>query len=131
MPQYENDSFLSRGLRWLQEQRQLHATHEIAIGSTYVSAAKINATVSQDEGDSTQDTVTLHKQIFTFVVRRCDLEVKNIRIQRGLKIWYLDDVYEITYKGRTMYEYNDPDRNDVVIYAVLVEDQDAVSIRPS
>lgn len=131
MPKYENNSFLSRGLRWAQDQRHKHTTHEIVIGQSYATGAKIDATVSQDDGESTQETLTLHKQIFNFVVRRCDLEVKNIRIQRGLKIWYLDDVYEVTYKGRTMYEYNDPDRNDVVIYAVLVEDEDVISIRPS
>jgi hypothetical protein len=130
MPRYTNPSFLSSGLAWLQAQREEQTTHEISIGPVLATAAKLRATVSHAEAESVGNTGTLHQQFFHFIVRRCDLEKFNIRIQRGLRIWYLDDVYEAAYKGKALYEYNDPDRNDIIIYAILVDDDDNVSVSP-
>ena len=117
---------MSDGLSWFQEQRQLHCTHEILIGFAKATAAPINATVTSDDGQSTQNRLTLQKQMFHFVVRRCDLERYNVKIQRGLKVWYLDDEYELAYESKDLYEYNDPDRLDIVLKAVLVDDNEPI-----
>lgn len=119
-------NFISDGLSWFQEQRQLHCTHEIQIGFTKATAAPINATVTSDDGQSTQNRLTLQKQIFHFVVRRCDLERHNIKLQRGLKVWYLNDEYELAYESKDVYEYNDPDRLDIVLKTVLVNDDEPI-----
>lgn len=119
-------NFISDGLSWFQEQRQLHCTHEIQIGFTKGTAAPINATVTSDDGQSTQNRLTLQKQIFHFVVRRCDLERHSIKLQRGLKVWYLNDEYELAYESKDVYEYNDPDRLDIVLKTVLVNDDEPI-----
>ena len=121
------NNMMSKGLLWFQQQREAHCTHEILIGFTKNTAAPINATVSSDDAVSTQNRVILQKQIFHFVVRRCDLERYDIKLQRGLKIWYLDDEYELAYESKDVYEYNDPDRNDLVLKAVLVRDNEGLS----
>ena len=120
-------NFISQGLSWFQQQRESHCTHEILIGYSVATAAPINATVTSDDGQSTQNRVTLQKQIFHFVVRRCDLERHNIKLHRGLKIWYLNDVYELSYESKDIYEYNDPDRLDIVLKTVLISDNEGLS----
>lgn len=119
-------NFMSNGLSWFQTMREAHCTQEILIGSSKNTAAPINATPSSDDGQSTQNRVNLQKQIFHFVVRRSDLERYDVKLRRGLKIWYKDDTYELTYEAKDMYEYNDPDRNDVVLKAVLVADDEGI-----
>ena len=61
------------------------------------------------------------------MVRRCDLERYDVKLQRGLKIWYLDDEYELAYENKDIYEYNDPDRNDLILKAVLIRDNEGLS----
>lgn len=85
------------------------------------------ATVTSDNAESTQNRLTVQKQIFHFVVRRYDLAQANITLHRGLKIWYLYDTYELVYEGKDIYEYNDPDRNDIILKAVLVTDAEKLS----
>lgn len=119
--------FITDGLSWFQEQRELHTTQEILIGFTKATAAAINATVTSDDAQSTQNRLTLQKQIFHFVVRRCDLERYSVKLQRGLKIWYLDDEYELAYESKDLYEYNDPNRNDIVLKTVLVRDNEGLT----
>ena len=120
-------NMMSKGLSWFQKQREAHCTHEILIGFIKNTAAAINATVSSDDGTSTQNRLTLQAQMFHFVVRRCDLESYDVKLQRGLKIWYLDDEYELSYESKDLYEYNDPDRNDLILKAVLVRDNESLS----
>lgn len=118
---------LSDGLSWFQEMRHTTCSQEIQIGFTLATASPISATVSSDDSSTTQNRVTLQKQIFHFVVRRCDLERYNIKLQRGLKIWYKDDTYELSYDAKDVYEYNDPNRLDLILKAVLVRDYDGLS----
>lgn len=120
-------NFISDGLSWFQEQRETHCAQEILIGFTRETAAPINATVTSDDALSTQNRVTLQKQHFRFVVRRCDLERYDIKLHRGLKIWYLQDVYELAYDPKDLYEYNDPNRLDVILKAVLIYDDESLS----
>ena len=115
-------SFISNGLAWFQTQRQLHCTEDILIGFTRLDAVTIKATATSDDAQSTQNHLTLQKQIFHFVVRRSDLVDNSIKLQRGLKIWYKFDEYELTYESKDMYEYNDPSRLDIVLKTVLVDD---------
>jgi len=115
-------NFMQQGLTWFQTQRQLHCTEDILIGFTKLTAQTIKATASSDDAQSTQNHVTIQKQIFHFVVRRSDLVSKSIKLQRGLKIWYKHDEYELTYESKDMYEYNDPTRLDIILKAVLVDD---------
>lgn len=119
-------NFISDGLSWFQTMREAHCTQEILIGFTKATAAAINATPSSDDAQSTQNRVTVQKQIFHFVVRRSDLERFDVKLQRGLKVWYRDDTYELAYEAKDMYEYNDPDRNDVVLKTVLIEDNEGI-----
>lgn len=125
--------FLSDGLTWFQEQRHRHASSEISIGYVKKTAHPILATVSKQDATSTVNRLTVQRQVFHFVVRRCDLEKHKIKIHRGLKIWYLDDEYELVYDGNQISEYNDPDRLDIILRAVLVRDNESVSptYRPS
>ena len=115
-------NFISNGLTWFQTQRQLHCTEDILVGFTRLDAVAIKATATSDDAQSTQNHLTLQKQIFHFVVRRSDLVDNSIKLQRGLKIWYKFDEYELTYESKDMYEYNDPSRLDIVLKAVLVDD---------
>jgi len=115
-------SFISKGLTWFQEQRQTHCTEDILIGYVKASAVALKATKTSDDGQSTQNHLTLQKQIFHFVVRRSDLIDNNIKIHRGLKIWHNDDEYELSYESKDIYEYNDPLKLDVVLKTVLVTD---------
>jgi len=121
------DNFISKGLAWFQEQRHAHCAHEILIGFSKAAASPIWATVSSDDAQSTQNRVTVQRITFNFVVRRCDLEKYDIKIHRGLKIWYLDDVYEVVYDNKDAYEYNDPDRNDVILKTVLIQDDESLA----
>ena len=115
-------NFISNGLTWFQTQRQLHCTEDILIGFTRLGAVEIKATVTSDDAQSTQNHLTLQKQIFHFVVRRSDLVANSIKLQRGLKIWYKFDEYELTYESKDMYEYNDTSRLDIILKAILVDD---------
>ena len=115
-------SFISKGLTWFQEQRQTHCTEDILIGYVKASAVALKATKTSDDGQSTQNHLTLQKQIFHFVVRRSDLIDNNIKLHRGLKIWHEDDEYELSYESKDLYEYNDPLKLDVVLKTVLVTD---------
>lgn len=117
------NDFITDGLAWLQQMREQHCSAEIAVGLTLGSAASLLATVSQDSVSTTMNGLTLQKITFIFVVAREDLQARNIKLQRGLKIWYKDDEYELSYDGQDIYEYNDPNRNDVVLKAVLVKDK--------
>lgn len=114
--------FISKGLTWFQEQRQTHCTEDILIGYVKAEAAALKATKTSDDGQSTQNHLTLQKQIFHFVVRRSDLIDNNIKLHRGLKIWHEDDEYELSYESKDLYEYNDPLKLDVVLKTVLVTD---------
>lgn len=115
-------SFISKGLTWFQKQRQTHCTEDILIGYVKASAVALKATKTSDDGQSTQNHLTLQKQIFHFVVRRSDLIDNNIKLHRGLKIWHEDDEYELSYESKDLYEYNDPLKLDVVLKTVLVTD---------
>lgn len=115
-------SFISKGLTWFQEQRQAHCTEDILIGYVKADAVALKATKTSDDGQSTQNHLTLQKQIFHFVVRRSDLIDNNIKLHRGLRIWHEDDEYELSYESKDLYEYNDPLKLDVVLKTVLVTD---------
>ena len=115
-------SFISKGLTWFQEQRQAHCTEDILIGYVKSDAVALKATKTSDDGQSTQNHLTLQKQIFHFVVRRSDLIDNNIKLHRGLRIWHEDDEYELSYESKDLYEYNDPLKLDVVLKTVLVTD---------
>lgn len=115
-------NFINDGLAWFQEQRQTHCTIEVSIGLTVETAVAMQATKVSDDGQSTQNRVTIQKQIFHFVVRRSDLINANIKLQRGLKIWEGTDVYELAYESKDIYEYNDPARLDIVLKTVLIDD---------
>lgn len=115
-------SFISKGLTWFQEQRQAHCTEDILIGYIKADAVALKATKTSDDGQSTQNHLTLQKQIFHFVVRRSDLIDNNIKLHRGLRIWHEDDEYELSYESKDLYEYNDPLKLDVVLKTVLVTD---------
>lgn len=119
-------NFIAEGLTWFQQQRQLHCTDDILIGLTIDTAVTIKATVVADDADSTQNRMVLQGQKFHFVVRRSDLVANNIKLQRGLRIWHSDDMYELAYDQKDVYEYNDPQKNDVVLKTVLVTDQNPI-----
>jgi hypothetical protein len=120
-------SFLSNGLNWLQDVRHTHCTETIRLGLSYDGSKELAATISQDEANSTQDRVTLQKQVFHFIVRRSDLINSGVKLQRGVKIWYNSNVFELAYEGRKLFEYNDPMRNDLILRAVLVQEEDGLS----
>ena len=120
-------NFISNGLAWFQEQRQTHCTEEVFIGYVRETASALQATISSDDGQSTQNQVTLQKQIFHFIVRRTDLINRNIKLHRGVKIWRGDETYELSYESKDIFEYNDPERLDVVLKAVLIDDGNELS----
>ncbi len=120
-------NFISTGLAWFQEQRQAHCTEEVFIGYVRETASALQATISSDDGQSTQNQVTLQKQIFHFIVRRTDLINRNIKLHRGVKIWRGDETYELSYESKDIFEYNDPNRLDVVLKAVLIDDGNELS----
>lgn len=120
-------NFISTGLAWFQEQRQTHCTEEVFIGYVRETASALQATISSDDGQSTQNQVTLQKQIFHFIVRRTDLINRNIKLHRGVKIWRGDETYELSYESKDIFEYNDPNRLDVVLKAVLIDDGNELS----
>ena len=120
-------NFISNGLAWFQEQRQTHCTEEVFIGYVRETASALQATISSDDGQSTQNQVTLQKQIFHFIVRRTDLINRNIKLHRGVKIWRGDETYELSYESKDIFEYNDPNRLDVVLKAVLIDDGNELS----
>ncbi len=120
-------NFISNGLAWFQEQRQTHCTEEVFIGYVRETASALQATISSDDGQSTQNQVSLQKQIFHFIVRRTDLINRNIKLHRGVKIWRGDETYELSYESKDIFEYNDPNRLDVVLKAVLIADGNELS----
>ena len=120
-------NFISNGLAWFQEQRQTHCTEEVFIGYVRETASALQATISSDDGQSTQNQVTLQKQIFHFIVRRTDLINRNIKLHRGVKIWRGDETYELSYESKDIFEYNDPERLDVVLKAILIDDGNELS----
>ena len=120
-------NFISTGLAWFQEQRQTHCTEEVFIGYVRETASALQATISSDDGQSTQNQVSLQKQIFHFIVRRTDLINRNIKLHRGVKIWRGDETYELSYESKDIFEYNDPERLDVVLKAVLIDDGNELS----
>ena len=120
-------NFISNGLAWFQEQRQTHCTEEVFIGYVRETASALQATISSDDGQSTQNQVTLQKQVFHFIVRRTDLINRNIKLHRGVKIWRGDETYELSYESKDIFEYNDPERLDVVLKAVLIDDGNELS----
>ena len=120
-------NFISTGLTWFQEQRQTHCTEEVFIGYVRETASALQATISSDDGQSTQNQVSLQKQIFHFIVRRTDLINRNIKLHRGVKIWRGDETYELSYESKDIFEYNDPERLDVVLKAVLIDDGNELS----
>ena len=120
-------NFISNGLAWFQEQRQTHCTEEVFIGYVRETASALQATISSDDGQSTQNQVSLQKQIFHFIVRRTDLINRNIKLHRGVKIWRGDETYELSYESKDIFEYNDPERLDVVLKAVLIDDGNELS----
>ncbi len=120
-------NFISTGLAWFQEQRQTHCTEEVFIGYVRETASALQATISSDDGQSTQNQVTLQKQVFHFIVRRTDLINRNIKLHRGVKIWRGDETYELSYESKDIFEYNDPERLDVVLKAVLIDDGNELS----
>lgn len=119
-------SFIDKGLTWFQKERQLHCTEDVLIGTTLGTAIPLKATKTSDDGQSTQNHLTLQKQIFHFVVRRSDLVANNIKLHRGIKIWHDDDQYELSYESKDIYEYNDPLKLDIVLKAVLVDDDNPI-----
>lgn len=120
-------NFMSRGLNWLQDQRHKHMAEEIRIGFTLPGSFPLLATIVEQEVESSSEVVRQQAQIFRFIVRREDLEKHNIKLHRGMKIWYLDDTYEIGFDRNQLYEYNDPNRNDVIIKASLVNDNESIT----
>ena len=120
-------NFISTGLAWFHEHRQAHCTEEVFIGYVRETASALQATISSDDGQSTQNQVTLQKQIFHFIVRRTDLINRNIKLHRGVKIWRDDETYELSYESKDIFEYNDPERLDVVLKAVLIDDGNELS----
>lgn len=118
---------ISKGLTWFQNMRQLHCSQEILIGFDVGTATPIRATVSSDEATSTQNRITLQKVTFHFVVRRIDLEENSIKLHRGLKIWYKGDTYEVAFEHKDIYEYNDPNRLDIILKTVLTKDSNGLT----
>lgn len=119
--------FISEGLSWFQDMRHTCCTQEILIGLTLATAKPIQATPSSDDASTTHNRLSLQKINFNFVVRRVDLESNEIKLQRGLKIWYRDDEYELSYDAKDIYEYNDTNRLDIVLKTVLVGDNNGLS----
>ncbi len=121
-------SFITKGLTWFQNQRHTHCTVEVEIGLTDDTLQPINATISQDhDNSSTQNRLIQQKQVFHFIVKRSDLVSLGIKLQRGLKIRYSGDLYEVLYDNKSMAEYNDPHKLDMILKAVITEETDGLS----
>lgn len=114
-------NFLQQGLEWFQEQRIQHTTVTVKVGKTTEAAAvELCATITKSDANSVTRGVTLHNQYFHFIFKTTDL--KNISVDRNLKIWYNGDIYKVTEEGRTLEEYNDPLQQDRIITTVLTHD---------
>lgn len=115
-------NFLQQGLEWFQEQRIQHTTVSVKVGkTTEAEAVTLNATITKSDASSVNRGVTLHNQYFHFIFKTTDL--KDISIDRSLKIWYNGDTYKVTEEGRVLEEYNDPLQKDRIVTTVLVNDQ--------
>ena len=115
--------YLQWGLNFLQETRHQHMTQEVLIGFSEEEAVPLQATLSETDTLSITRQVGLHSQYFDFIFRKSDLVEEGIEIQRGLRIWYNDLVYEIAFQGRLLFYYNDPMELDVVIQTVKITPQ--------
>ena len=114
-------------LEWFQEFRHEQLTQEVRIGYTEEAARLLFATVPSNETNTTQDGLNQSIQFFKFIFRRCDLVDKQIKINRGLKIWWNKSEYTIALADRKLlYYYNDTLKNDVVIQTVLSGEEDDI-----
>ena len=120
-------SFITKGLLWFQKQRHENCTVEVKIGLTEDSLKPIQATISQDDSITTQNRTSQQKHIFHFIVRRVDLFALAIKLQRGVKIQYNGDLYELIYDNKALDEYNDPHKLDVILKAVISEETNGLS----
>ncbi|GIW60306.1 MAG: hypothetical protein KatS3mg087_1372 [Patescibacteria group bacterium] len=108
------------GLKWLQEQRHKHMSVLVKLGTSLSTAVDLQATISFEEASSTASQITQQKQIHHFIFRTSDLKANNIKLHRGLKIWYDDREFETVYERNRLFEFNDPLGLDVIIKAVPV-----------
>jgi hypothetical protein len=120
-------TFFSDGIAWAQKMRHTHMTRDIYIGYERATAAPIKGTVASSETNSTQDGVNQIGQSFKIIVRTRDIHLKDL--VRGTQIWVQTgrektkgQLYEIAMRGRNLYEYNDPDHLDIILYCILKRD---------
>lgn len=112
-------NFIQDGLAWFQNQRHEHTTQEVLVGLTEESAVPLKATVAGSSSQSSMDQVALEGKHFRFVFRRCDLYNANVKIQRGLKIWYKNNEFNVAFDKKMTDDYNDPMLLDITLRAVL------------
>jgi len=116
------EDILNWAARQLQDIRERHATTFVRIGMTFETSVELPCTPVGIKTLTSGNEVQQQAQHTRLVFRSQDLDNHGIVIQRGLKLWLDDNVYEIAMQGRNLFEYNDlVTRLDIVLQFVWKE----------
>jgi len=118
----EIQNMLDWAVKWGQDYRELHAGMHVQVGLKYEESIELICTPVGNKTIAQADQLNLQSQHFRLLFRNEDFLNNNIPIVRGLKIWYQNNVFEIAYQGRLLFEYNDLiTMRDIIIQVVFKE----------
>ncbi len=116
------DNMLDWAVQWGQDYREKHAGIYVQVGLKFEESIELICTPVGTKSLAQADQINLQSQHFRLLFRNEDFLNNNIPIVRGLKIWFQDNVFEIAYQGRLLFEYNDLiTMRDLIIQVVFKE----------
>jgi hypothetical protein len=116
------NNMLDWAVQWGQDYREKHAGIHVLVGLKFEEAIELICTPVGTKSITQADQINLQSQHFRLLFRNEDFLNNNIPIVRGLKIWFQDNVFEIAYQGRLLFEYNDLiTMRDLIIQVVFKE----------
>lgn len=119
--------FMEWGLDWLQEVKSEELDVEVKIGTALETAVPILATPVASDANSTSNQLQVHMQYRGFVVQRSELVSKNIKIYKGLSIFWDGKQFDIITDGKVIHYDNDNHDRSVVINTVLAGTTNAIN----
>lgn len=118
----EIQNMLDWAVKWGQNYREQHAGMYVQVGYKFEESVELICTPVGSVTIAQADQINLQSQHFRLLFRNQDFENYNIAIGRGLKVWHNSNVFEIAYKGRLLFEYNDLiTMRDLIINVVFKE----------
>ena len=78
----------------------------------------LKATISFDDAETNPNGVKLQSQHVNFIFRASDLKKYNVVVERGLTINWKNNIFELAYDKRELWEWNDPHHMDMILKTV-------------